>query len=128
MTSRRRSPPTPPAGSTPAEQRAESADGWVVPTTGGCLLRVHVQPGAARAGVAGLHGDALRVRVAARAVDGAANRDLLALIATVLGVRPSHVSLESGAQSRRKRLRVTGISADAARARLASIDKGGAGD
>ena len=128
MTSRRRSRPIPPAGSTPAERRPEPDEGWVAPTPAGCLLRVHVQPGASRAGVAGLYGGALRVRVGARAVDGAANRELLAVVAHALGIRSTAVAIEGGAQARRKRLRVTGIGADAARERLASIDKGGGCD
>jgi uncharacterized protein len=100
----------------------------VDPLAGGCLVRVHVQPGASRAGVAGLHGDALRIRVGARAVEGAANRELLQVLARALGVRAAAVTIESGAQSRRKRLRVTGVSAETARERLASIDKGRACD
>ena len=91
-------------------------------------MRVHVQPGASRAGVAGLHGDALRVRVGARAVEGAANRELTRVLAEALDVRPAAVTIESGAQARRKRLRVMGITAEIARVRLGSIDKGGGCD
>ena len=133
MTSQRRSRPKPPAGSTSAERRANpvEADGWVAPVPGGCLLRVHVQPGASRGGVEGVHDGALRVRVRARPVDGAANHELLQVLANALGVRPTALSIESGGQTRRKRLRVAGIAADSARARLralGSIDKGGACD
>jgi hypothetical protein len=103
----------------------------VTPTPGGCFLQVHVQPGASRVGVAGVHGDALRIRVRARPVDGAANRELVQLVADALGIRPAAIAIESGTQARRKRLRLLGMAADAVRSRLAglgSVDKGGAGD
>lgn len=103
----------------------------MAPVPGGCLLRVHVQPGASRVGVAGVHGDALRIRVRARPVDGAANRELLQVLADALGIRSTAIAIESGAQARRKRLRLTGIAADAVRTRLGglgSVDKGGACD
>ena len=51
----------------------------------GTELTLHVQPGAARAGFVGPHGDALKVRIAARAVEGAANSALLDFIADSLG-------------------------------------------
>jgi uncharacterized protein (TIGR00251 family) len=92
--------------------------GWVRPVADGALLHVHVGPGAARSGVAGFHGTALRVRVRARPVGGAANRELLALLATALGVRPAALSLEAGEHGRDKRVRVLGVAADVVRERL----------
>ena len=65
-------------------------------------LAVHVQPGAHSAGTA-LHGeDALKVRVAAPAVDGRANDALCAYLAGLLGIAPSRVRVTRGASSRRK--------------------------
>jgi len=82
------------------------------------LLRVHVVPGARRAGVTGLHGDALRVRVTAPPVEGAANRELLRLLARLLGVRSADLALEAGARGREKRVRVRGLAAETVRERL----------
>lgn len=77
---------------------------------------VHVQPRAARSEVGGLHGDALRVRLAAPPVEGAANAALIELLADRLGVPRRNVSIVAGATSRTKVLEVTGIAAGAVRA------------
>ncbi len=71
-------------------------------TSQGYVLRLLVVPGASRTEVAGLHGDRLRVRVAAAPEKGAANKKLLDFLAKVLGVPKKTVSLTTGAQSREK--------------------------
>jgi len=86
-----------------------------MPATGGCVLRVHVRPGASRPGVAGLHGGALALRVGARPVDGAANREVLAVLARALGLRPADLELTAGATGRDKRVLVRGRTAAAVR-------------
>jgi uncharacterized protein len=88
-------------------------------TAGGILIDVRVIPRAARSGVAGTRDGALLVRLNAPPVDGAANVELIQVIADALGVPRRSVTLVSGDRSRQKRVRVTGISEDAARARLA---------
>jgi uncharacterized protein (TIGR00251 family) len=65
-------------------------------------LRIHAQPNARSSGAAGLHGDALKLRIAAPAVDDKANTALLRWIATALEVPPSSVTLKSGHSARRK--------------------------
>ena len=92
--------------------------GWLVPLPDGAMLNVHVGTGAAHAGVVGFHGAALRVRVRARPVGGAANRELLAVLAAALGVRPAALSLEAGERGREKRVRVRGVATDVVRRRL----------
>jgi uncharacterized protein (TIGR00251 family) len=72
------------------------------------VLELHVQPGATRTEVAGLHDGRLKVRLAARASDGRANAALLEFIAARLGAAKRDVSIEAGATSRRKRVRVVG--------------------
>jgi len=78
-------------------------------------LRLHVQPGASRTGIAGLHGDALKIRVAAPPADGRANRELLDYLAECLGVARNRIELIKGGSSRRKTVIVRGIDLDAAR-------------
>lgn len=74
----------------------------------GIILTVHAQPGAKSTQAAGLHGDALKIRVQAPPVDGKANAALADYLATQLGVAKSAVSLLSGESARRKRFLVHG--------------------
>lgn len=69
---------------------------------------MHVQPGAKRSGVAGLHGDRLKIRIAAPALDGRANDALVAFVAETLGIAKGRVGVAKGAQSREKLLVVAG--------------------
>jgi len=72
------------------------------------ILELHVQPGAARSEIAGLHGERLKVRVAARAVEGEANAALIEFLAERLGVAKRDVKIAAGAGSRTKRVSVRG--------------------
>ena len=75
----------------------------------GAVLTVHVQPKAARTEYAGVHGDALKFRVAAPPVDGAANEALCAHLAERFGLPKSAVSMLAGLSSRRKRVLLKGV-------------------
>jgi uncharacterized protein (TIGR00251 family) len=85
---------------------------------GTVLLRLHVQPGAGRSAVVGRHGDALKLRIAAPPTGGRANDAVLELLGATLGLKPADLELVSGASSRSKRVRVTGLEADDVRKRL----------
>lgn len=85
---------------------------WWRSGEGRALLTVHVQPGAKRTEVAGLYGDALKIRLAAPPVDGKANAALTAFVADRLGLAKSAVHLKSGQTSRRKVLEVAAPPAD----------------
>ena len=87
---------------------------------GGVLVTLHVQPGAAGDGLAGMHGDALKVRTRAPAQAGRANEAVLELLARCLGVPVSRLVLRSGRTSRRKTVLVSGLSLDATEGRLAA--------
>ncbi len=76
------------------------ADGWT--------LAVHVQPGARRSAVAGLHGERLKIRIAAPALDGRANDALVAFVAASLGVAKRSVRVASGERSRDKVVAIAG--------------------
>ena len=69
---------------------------------------MHVQPGARRSEVAGLHGDRLKIRIAAPALDGRANEALVAFIAGALGLSKARVAVVKGERSREKVLAVSG--------------------
>jgi len=79
------------------------------------VLDLHVQPGAARTGVAGLHGGRLKLRLAARAVEGAANAELIAFLAARFGVAKRCVVILAGEKARTKRVAVSGAPVGAER-------------
>lgn len=78
----------------------------------GVILAVHVQPKASRTESVGIHGDALKIRVAAPPADGAANKELLRYLAKKLSVAVSTIHVESGASGRHKRIRVEGVTTE----------------
>ncbi len=80
--------------------------GWHVWREQRLELNLHVQPRAKRTEVVGLHGDRLKVRLAAPPVDGAANSALCAFMAAAFSVTRSKVSLLSGASGREKRVAI----------------------
>lgn len=71
-------------------------------------LTLHVQPGAKRSEIAGLHGGALKVRLAAPPIEGRANEALLKLVAGLFDVPLRQVELKQGGQSRHKVVAVAG--------------------
>lgn len=101
-------------------------DPFDVTDDGAVVLRLHVQPGAGRTAVAGRHGDALKVRVAAPPEGGRANDACLALVASILGVKPADAELTGGASSRSKRVRVSGVEPDDVRRLLEDAVAAGA--
>ncbi|MBL8435801.1 MAG: YggU family protein [Zoogloea sp.] len=83
---------------------------WCVQAADGSLiLTLHIQPGARKTEIVGLHGDALKIRLAAPPVDGKANAALLGFLAKACGVSKSAVELLSGDTSRAKRVRLRGV-------------------
>lgn len=71
-------------------------------------LTLHVQPGAKRSEIAGLHGEALKIRLAAPPIEGRANEALLKYIAALFSVPLRNVELLQGGQSRHKVVAITG--------------------
>jgi len=74
----------------------------------GVAFWIHVTPRSRRERVGGTHGDALRVRVGAAPLEGAANAACVKALARALRVRSSAVELDPGSRSRRKRVKVRG--------------------
>ncbi len=88
--------------------------GAQVPPSGGppgliATLTVHVVPRARATAVAGRHGDALKIRLAAAPVDGAANAELVRFLAERLNVPRGSVTIAAGHTGRRKTVRIDGI-------------------
>ena len=72
-------------------------------------ISIYVQPRASRTEVVGLHGDAIKLRVAAPPVEGEANEEVVRFIAKELGVNASHVTIVAGAAGRRKTVEVRDV-------------------
>lgn len=80
-------------------------DEWLQQRTDGAwVLRLHVQPNARKTEFCGLHGGAMKLRLAAPPVDGKANVALLAFVARFCGVGKNRVELLAGEASRSKRV------------------------
>jgi uncharacterized protein len=89
---------------------------------GALRISVRVQPRAARSEIAGVHGDALKVRVAAAPVDGAANAALVEVLADALGVSRRCVRVVAGASSRSKVVEIENVDVENVR-RLARASR-----
>ncbi len=81
-------------------------------------IDVYIQPRASRTEVAGLHDGLIKIRIAAPAVENAANRALVEFLAERLGVARAAVRLVAGGTSRRKRLEIDGLDEAQVTARL----------
>ena len=77
-------------------------------------ITVHAQPGAKRTEIHGLHGDAIKIRVAAPPLEGRANEELIKFLAQAFAVPQRKVRLLSGDSSRHKRFAITGSKVDPA--------------
>lgn len=84
----------------------------------GVKINVYVQPRASKSEVVGVQDDALRVRIAAPPVDGAANSELIGLLRKVLRVRRSDIEILMGGTGRRKTILVRDRSASEVRKSL----------
>ncbi len=71
-------------------------------------LTLHVQPGAKKTEIAGIHGDALKIKLAAPPIEGKANAALLAFLAEKFGVPLRNAVLKQGESSRRKVVSISG--------------------
>ena len=77
-------------------------------------LVVHVVPRTRTTEVVGRHGDALKIRLAAAPMDGAANDELVRFLAEQLGVPRTVVTIAAGHTSRRKIVKIAGVETAAA--------------
>jgi uncharacterized protein (TIGR00251 family) len=85
------------------------------------ILNIRVIPRAKRSGVGGRRGDAWLIRVQAPPVDGAANEELINVLAKLLDVPKRAVTIIGGERSREKRVHVSGIETADAQARLTAL-------
>jgi hypothetical protein len=86
------------------DSRTAGLPAWIDVRNDGVVLALHVQPGARRTAIAGLHGDRLKVAIATPPIEGRANAALLAFLAKRLGLPKSTLSILTGASARDKRV------------------------
>lgn len=91
--------------------------------SGAVRFSVHVRPRSSRSTILGVREGALDVALTSPPADGAANSELLALLAKALDVRRGSVSIVVGASSRGKLVQVSGLSQDLARERLSKAKR-----
>lgn len=85
-------------------------------TDDGVVIDVRVQPGAKVSRVVGMHGDAVKIAVAAPPVDGKANTALITFLANLFRIRSAQVELLRGETSRAKAVRLRGVSVEVVQA------------
>jgi hypothetical protein len=92
--------------------------GYMTETSEGVVLSVRAQPRSSRAGIDGLLGDAVKVRVRCAPVDGKANKELVETLADEFGIAKSSVVFKGGETSKSKRILLRGVTADAVARKL----------
>jgi uncharacterized protein (TIGR00251 family) len=84
---------------------------WIKDRSGNAELRIYCQPRASKTEIVGLHGDALKVRLAAPPVEGQANTELCKFLARYFGVVRQNIQILSGTGSRQKCILIKGKTA-----------------
>jgi uncharacterized protein (TIGR00251 family) len=80
-------------------------------TAAGTVFRIRVVPRASRSEMAGIQGDALKLRITAPPVEGKANEECIRLLAETLGVKKGQVTIIAGHASQTKTVVVDGVKA-----------------
>lgn len=85
---------------------------WLTVKEQELILSLHIQPGAKKSSINGLYGERLKIAIATPPIDGKANKALIGFISKRLEIPKSYVNIITGENSREKRIRIQGISAD----------------
>lgn len=93
---------------------------FLKPLTDGALIKVYIQPKSSHDGLAGYHGDALKIKLKAPPVEGAANTACIRFLASMLRLPQTNLSIKSGHRSRSKLVVIKGISVKQVRETLAN--------
>jgi uncharacterized protein (TIGR00251 family) len=78
----------------------------------GIIIRLHIQPGASKNELVGLHGDRLKIRLKAPPVEGKANKELINYLSKVFEIPKNEIEIISGQTGRRKNVKIIGITKD----------------
>jgi len=83
-------------------------DPIVKATANGITLSIHALPDSFRSEIAGVHDGKLKIKIAAKSIDGKANKALVSFLADYFAVSKSSVTLIRGERSRDKVIAITG--------------------
>jgi len=78
-------------------------------TRDGIIIEVKVDPRSSKRGIVGVMDNMLKVKLTAPPVGGAANEQLVELLAEKYGVKKSNITILRGETSRRKTVKITGV-------------------
>ena len=95
------------------------ATAWIRESKDGVVVDVFVQPKAARDALVGVHGSALKIKVAAAPERGGANRAVERLLAGAVGIPAARARVVAGTSSRHKKVALEGVSGTEAATALA---------
>jgi uncharacterized protein (TIGR00251 family) len=84
---------------------------FVCDVEGAARMTIRVQPRASRSEIVGVHGDMLKIRLAAPPVDGAANEELIRVLSSTFSLKRANLSMLSGASARTKVMLLRGRTA-----------------
>lgn len=78
-------------------------------TTDGVVFNIRVIPRSSRCELAGIQGDALKLRITAPPVEGAANKECIRFLSNIFGVKRSQIQIVAGHRSKNKKVSILGI-------------------
>jgi len=87
---------------------------WLTDSPEGAILTLRIIPRAAKNTIQGEYGEALKIRLTAPPVEGAANTALLKFLSKQLMIPRSRIQILSGATARNKRVLLAALSASTA--------------
>ncbi len=85
---------------------------YIKPANDGVLLLVHVQPGAKKTEISGVHGDRIKVRISAARTDGKANKELISFVSKLFSIPKRNVEITKGERMRDKSILLLDVSAE----------------
>lgn len=91
---------------------------WIHQTPEGVTIQVSVQPRSSKNQIVGLKGEALKIKLTAPPVEGAANKMLIELIAKELGVSKSNIEIRHGQSGKTKVIFIHSLTEELAKQRL----------
>jgi len=73
------------------------------------IFHIHVIPRSAKCGIAGIQGDALKIKITAPPVEGQANLECIRFLSDILSVKKNQVTIVSGHKSKKKTVAIEGL-------------------